>query len=117
MNIAIVGSRHLALAPSEVPEGTILLRHGTRIAGRFERAVAALCASLGQTVEWRMPDKGSGATFDRDNAMIADADLVLAFVTPADLAERSGTMHVVESAIAQGKPCRLYLVETSLIGS
>jgi nucleoside 2-deoxyribosyltransferase len=49
--------------------------------------------------------------------MVKDADLVLAFVTPADLSGTSGTMHVVESAIAQGKPCRLYLVEVSLIGS
>ena len=97
------------------PDGTrILLRRGNKGApGQFERLVREVvrqCSHL--DVLWLMPepDGGPGATFNRDNLMVASSDLVLAFFAPHHVME-GGTGHVVETAIDRNVPVYSFTID------
>jgi hypothetical protein len=63
--------------------------------------------------------EGGADNWVRDIEMVKDADEVIGIVSGKDLEARKlgGTLHVVESALAQEKETRLYTeVEGSLVG-
>lgn len=98
-----------------VPDGTtILLRRPMYGApGVFERLVRELIVQSGHLeLRWCMPDHdgGRGATFLRDNEMVSNADLVLAFFDPQTVM-RGGTAHVVETAIDRAVPVYSYTID------
>lgn len=126
--VAVAGSRRLppGLAPRLLirfllglePDTTVNLRTGMASTGRFEKDTAKLADLLGLPVKWWPPnptpeERGRVATFVRDMDMIAKSDLLLAFLTPRDLdlADVSGTWHLVEKA--QDVACPVYCYEVS----
>lgn len=91
-----------------MPRGTtIILRRGNHSPpGYFERLLRELVRQQDHLeVSWAIPDPdgGPGATFNRDNDMVSQADLVLAFFEPHHVME-GGTGHVVETAIDRAVP-------------
>ena len=124
MKLALAGSRRLpsAVGPlvlarflAGLPEDTVvLLRRGILTSpGAFEQGVADFCGLINLKVEWRQPDPeiaGRASTYIRDVAMVADADLVIGFVTDDDLAQsnQSGTVHMIEKAWQAERPAFLY---------
>src|SRR5207247_1765334 len=99
------------------PEGLneVLLRQGISTSpGPFEEDVARLSYLMGVDVRWCIPkptpaNPGRQSVFVRDFDMVAEADLVLAFVAP-DGDEYSGTAHLLDKAIELGKPVYAYEV-------
>jgi hypothetical protein len=91
-----------------LPHGTtVLLRRGNHTdPGQFERLIRHIVQeSYHLEARWSIPDLdgGPGATFNRDNEMVSQADLVLAFFEPGHIMA-GGTGHVVETAIDRGVP-------------
>lgn len=89
-------------------DSKVLLRRGLKSPpGVFEKLIRELVREHAGhlEIEWVMPDPedGPGQTFNRDNAMVAKADLVLAFFAPYHPME-GGTGHVVEAAIDRNVP-------------
>ena len=90
-------------------DALILLRSGNLTRpGRFERIVAQCCTELWMSFQWIKPEMpgDSGATFDRDVAMVGASDVVLAFFAEEFMS--GGTEHVVEKAIDQRVPVYSY---------
>jgi hypothetical protein len=122
--IAVVGSSALDALPQSLyeylldgtPDGTtICLRRPMYGApGVFERLLHELVTKYSShlALRWCMPDSdgGRGATFVRDNEMVANADLVLAFFAPHTVM-RGGTAHVVETAVDRAVPVYSYVVD------
>ena len=82
------------------PQGTVFLTRGS--AG-FDTFIAAVGPIIGVTV-LLYPSPGGSSNWDRDVAMVKDADEVLAFFDPDRLHdENSGTAHVVAKALDQKK--------------
>lgn len=104
--------RFLANLPGDA---VIHLRAGNSRTGRFERDVAELCDMLTLAVRWWRPDLGPGspggreATFQRDEDMVGNSSLLLAFTTEQNLeAGASGTLNLVEIAQTKGVPVYAY---------
>jgi hypothetical protein len=117
------------------PASVILLRRGVFTGPNlFEAQVEWLCDLLGLTMEWRQPvpvkrqlvagngrDRvvvaedevlGREATWDRDVAMCADADLVLCFFPLRQVGDMtSGTVALVEKAIELDTPVYAYALD------
>ena len=127
MNICIAGSRRLpkGQAPRllirtlvEVAgDSTVWLRSPmTGIPGTFEQDVANLCAILGITIHWSVPEPtaetpGRASVYLRDIDIIEKVDVVLLFVTPDEAVEGfSGTMHMLEKSLDAGRPTYVYSV-------
>lgn len=117
--MAIAASTTLTVVPDGLlhfladyaPDPTVvLLRRGLKTdPGRFERLVAEWCFQFPHlNHRWVMPEPGggSGAVFNRDAELVANADLVLAFFPDSGL--EGGTGHVVERAIDLGVPVYSY---------
>jgi hypothetical protein len=89
----------------EFGEDTLFLTRGS---GPFELFVSTVALALGRRC---FAYKGSGRdNWERDAELVADADEVIAFLDPALLEARTGTAHVIECALAAGKPCRVATV-------
>ncbi len=114
--MTVAASAALRIAPDQllyfladgIPNNSrVWLRRGLKgTPGVFERMVAEWCRQYPHVeARWIIPDfdEGPGAVFNRDNAMVRDSDLVLAFFAPGRMME-GGTGHVVEAAIDQGVP-------------
>lgn len=125
MTVALAGNHRLRVAPkamfdflSQLPSNSkVLLRSGNSTRpGWFERLCAKACAHLWLDMEWVRPDpKGQtksgdpgGVTWERDQRMVEQCDVVLAFFATPTPDETSGTWHVVERALARDTPCYAY---------
>jgi len=102
-----------------LPAGTtILLRRGlTTSPGHFEKLTREIVRQSSHLeARWVQPDPddGPGAVFLRDNAMVAAADLVLAFFEPHHVME-GGTGHVVESAVDQAVPVYSFTIDDTAL--
>lgn len=99
---------------AELPDDSeVFLRKPTKKpASSFEMGVALIAIKLGLNVRWWEPGPGGRqATFLRDVNMVGAADEVLAYFTEDEvMSELSGTAHVVEKALDQGRPCRAYAI-------
>lgn len=89
-------------------DSVILLRRGNKSGpGRFETLLREIVRQYAWhlDIRWMLPepDGGPGATFNRDNEMVAMSDLVLAFFEPGHTMS-GGTGHVVETAIDRNIP-------------
>jgi hypothetical protein len=131
--VALVASRTLSLAEvfpwaleelRELPEGSwVHLRKAMRgSASQFSLAMAVLATELELNVRWFRPGSGGRqATFIRDVEMVAASDEVVAyFAEGEEMGVESGTAHVVEKALDQGKTCRAYVIidgDRRLVGS
>lgn len=143
MNIVIAGSRALptgqaprlliSFLASLPPDTTILLRRGVYTGPNlFEAQVEWLVDLLGLKLEWRQPVPvhrkvvagnrvlaeddvlGREAVWDRDVAMCVDADLVLCFFPVRQVGDMtSGTVALVEKAVAQDTPVYAYALAGS----
>ena len=94
------------------PDSIIYLRRGLRTnAGPFEQLVSRLATTLGLSYRYHLPVPHSGraAVYNRDIAMVAESDLVVAFFAPARIME-GGTAHVVEKAIDAAVPVFAYAI-------
>lgn len=129
MAVAIAGARRLprGQAPRwlisfllNLPSNTeVNLRSGMRKAETFELDVFRLCKTLGLSTVWWIPEpnaevSGREATWERDYDMVAHSEVVIAFVTTADLEREpldSGTVRLVEKAQDRGIPAYLYGVD------
>jgi hypothetical protein len=104
----------LAALPADA---IILLRKGAFTEpNRFEADVESLCSFLHLDWEWVIPKPtaetpGRAAVFFRDYDAVERADLTIVFVTPEDIASSSGTMHVLEAALALARPIYAYSVK------
>jgi hypothetical protein len=80
----------------------------TRGAGPFEQFISTVSLALGLRCFQYV---GHGRdNWERDTELVADADEVVAFVDPALLDTKSGTAHVIECALAAGKPVKVATV-------
>jgi hypothetical protein len=115
--IAIVGSSRFPITPelgAEVvdlmrayPDGTVFL---TRGGGVFDTFVASVGPAIGYAV-LTYPSPGGSANWDRDVALVKDADEVMAFLDPETLHDtNTGTAHVIEKALDQKKKVMAYSV-------
>ena len=115
--IVMVGSSTFPISPeigAEVvdlmrayPEGTVILTRGT---GVFDVFVATVGPAIGYPV-LTYPSPGGSKNWDRDIAMVKDADEVLCFLDPNTLQDQNtGTAHVLAKGLDQKKPCRAYSV-------
>ena len=122
MKVAIVGSRTLDLAAVSVPllneltrlplDAEVLVRSGRTERGEFEELTLRLCAALDIKTSVRFPAEGTGraGVYDRDIAMVEEADTLIAYFDPAHVMQ-GGTAHVVEKAIDAEKPVYAYEVD------
>jgi len=88
-------------------EDVALLIRGT---GEVERFVSTVAPLLDLRC-FAYPAQGGSDNWLRDVELVRDADEVIAIVAHADLENsrhESGTLHVVEKALDQGKPTRLF---------
>ena len=123
--IAIVGSSNLEVTASVGAEIVDLVRaYGqntvllTRGSGEFDHFIATI-APLLELRCFAYPSSGGRENWQRDVDLVKDADEVLVIVSRADLEAKkeSGTMHVLEKALQQEKPTRLFTtVDGSLVG-
>ena len=115
--VAVVGSSSFPITPevgAEVvdvlrtyPEGTVFLTRGS--AG-FDTFLMAVCPIIGYTA-LAYPSPGGSKNWDRDVALVKDADEVLCFFDPATMHdENSGTAHVATKALDQKKKTLAYTV-------
>jgi len=130
VKVLIAGSRRLP--PGQAPrllvrflaalpaDAVILLRKGAYTEpGRFESDVENLCSILHMWREWCVPvptgtTVGRAAVYYRDIEMVSRADLVLLFLDPSDAESgTSGTSHVFDKALDQGRPVYAYTVAAS----
>jgi len=82
-----------------------------RPAGGFERMVAQLAGALGVEVVWCQPEGNEkGNTFNRDVAMVRQADFVVCFFTTEEM--DGGTGHLVETAMASGIPVEGWWIDS-----
>lgn len=107
------------------PDSTILLRRGVFTGPNlFEAQVEWLADLLGLKLEWRQPVPvkqvapvqqevlGREATWDRDVAMCAEADLVLCFFPASQIGDMtSGTVALVEKAVGVDVPVYAYALD------
>jgi hypothetical protein len=128
MKVAIAGSRRLPRghAPrllirflAALPEDAVILlrRPMGSGGGRFEADVANLCGVLHLDVEWFQPEPtdttpGRSSVYVRDITMVEKADLVILFIHPDEVAGGySGTMHLLDKALAANRPVYAYSVD------
>jgi hypothetical protein len=126
MKIVLAGSRRLpsGTAPRallhfliRLPTDTQLLirRAATGVLGPFERDVEVVADILGLHLEYRQPNPaetpGRASVFARDIEMVAEADLILVFLSPEDAESGySGTYHLFEKALDDQRPVYGWLV-------
>ena len=115
--VVVVGSRSFPLTPevgSEVvdilrayPPDTVFLTRGSAGFDTFLMAVADII----EVAVIAHPAKGGGTNFDRDVALVKDADEVLVFIDPNSLHnQNTGTAHIAEKALDQKKPTKAWTV-------
>ncbi len=117
MNVAVVGSSSFPLTPELGSEVVDLLRSyapGTTFLTRekpyFDQFVYRAMAILGYTVV-AYPSLGGPGNWDRDVALVHDADELVAFFDPATLDDmNTGTAHLVEKGLDKRKKVRAYTV-------
>jgi hypothetical protein len=124
--VAIAGSRRLPKGHAvrllldfllHLPEGDrINLRRGIGGSGEFEHDVLRLCDILQIPVRFWTPEPtkeqpGRMATWVRDLDMAQACEVLLAFVTPDDLADASGTLNLIEQAWRSEVATYAYLVD------
>lgn len=86
-------------------EDTVFLTRGSK---GFDTFVLTVAPIIGRTA-LAYPSEGGSDNFLRDIELVKDADEVLAFFDPATLHRTdTGTGHVVEVALNQGKPCKAF---------
>ena len=88
-------------------EDVVLLTRGT---GEIEHFIATVAPLLDLRC-LSYPAQGGPDNWVRDVELVNDADEVIAIVAREDLENNhreSGTLHVVEKALDQGKPTRLF---------
>lgn len=82
----------------------------TRGLGNFDEFLKVICLPLGLRC-FTYPSSGGPDNWKRDVELVQDADEVLAFITQKDMNlgdKMTGTLHVVEKALDQKKPVRLF---------
>ena len=115
--VAIVGSTTFPLTPeigAEVvdimrgyPDGTVFLTRGS---SGFDTFISRASDIIGRTCVL-YPSPGGSRNWDRDVALVKDADEVLLFFDPASLHDpNTGTAHVGEKALDQRKKVMAYSV-------
>jgi len=95
-------------------EDVLLLTRGT---GEVEHFIATI-APLLELRCFAYPAQGGADNWIRDVELVRDADEVIAIVSRADLEAKreTGTLHVVEKALDQEKPVRMYTeIDGSLV--
>ena len=89
----------------EFGEDVVFLTRGSE---GFDRFVMGAAPLIGRRC-FGYPSQGGADNFMRDIELVKDADEVLAFFDPDTLhRDDTGTGHVVEVALSQGKPCKAY---------
>lgn len=91
----------------------VLLTRGNGDIDRFLTTVAPLL----DIRCFMYPSEGGASNWLRDVELVRDADEVIAIISRADLEARrtGGTLHVVEKALDQRKPTRLYTEEGGML--
>lgn len=115
--VCVVGSRSFPITVEIGAEVVDLLRaypDGTRFVTRgsegFDRFVLRVAEVIGLHVDV-YPSAGGSTNFDRDVAIVRDADEVLVFLDPRTLHRTdTGTSHVLEKALDQRKKVAAYTV-------
>lgn len=80
----------------------------TRGSKGFDQFVLTVAPLIGRRC-FAYPSEGGADNFLRDIELVKDADEVLAFFDPDTLQRTdTGTGHVVEVALNQGKPCKAF---------
>ena len=113
--IAVVGSTSFPLSVPvgaaildlllAYPQGTLFLTRGSP---GFDTFLLDACPQLGLSVEAR-PSEGGSRNWDRDVALVQDADEVVVFLDPGSLHdENTGTSHVLDKALDQRKRTQAY---------
>lgn len=100
--------RFLAALP---PDALVLMRRGLNTQpGHFESQVEQVCDLIGLELEWCQPQPGGRTeVWARDVEMVDRADLVLAFVTEAQVGdETSGTAALIDKAMSTDTAAYLY---------
>lgn len=113
--VAVAGNSSIALTPAigtaivdllrEYPEGTRFITRGSPGVDEF---VLRACELLGLSCEPR-PSPGGRMNYVRDVEMVRESDEVIVFLDPATITdERTGTSHVLDKALDQGKRARAF---------
>jgi hypothetical protein len=103
--------RFLAALPADA---VILMRRGLNTQpGHFEAQVEHVIDMIGLALEWCQPQPGGRTeVWQRDEEMLARADLVLGFMTVDQIGdEDSGTVKLVDRAMHQDIPTYAYALE------
>ena len=129
MRVVIAGSRRLPQghAPRLLvrflaaldDDALVMLRRprGQALIGHFERDVADLAGILHLDVEWWYPQPtdttvGRASVYVRDIDMVEKADLIVLFLAADEEHEGyGGTQHLLDKALAAGRPCYAYVVD------
>jgi len=130
MKVVIAGSRRLPQghAPRFLvrflaaldDDALVMLRRprGDGPIGHFERDVSDLAGILRLDVEWWRPEPtgttvGRVSVYVRDIDMIERSDLVVLFFAADEVAGEGygGTQHLLDKALAAGRPCYAYIVD------
>jgi hypothetical protein len=102
----VVGTQIVELMRA-FPEDTLFLTRGS---DGFDRFVMQVAPIIGRHC-FAYPASGGADNYLRDIELVKDGDEVLAFFDPGTLDDsQSGTAHVVEKALDQGKTVRAYSV-------
>ena len=121
--VAIVGSSNFEVTTPIGAQIVDLIRHMgdivilTRGRGKVDEFIATV-APLLEIRCLTYPSQGGADNWVRDVELVKDADEVIGIVSRNDFEARKlgGTLHVVEQALNQDKPTRLYTeVEGSLV--
>lgn len=127
MKVVLAGSRKLpaGTAPRALlhfllrlpPDCVVLLRGPlSGHSGGFETDVEMLCRMLAIDCEFRRPNTvstpGRASVFARDIEMVAEADLVMVFLSAEDAESGySGTYHLFEKALDDQRPVYGWLAD------
>jgi len=119
--VAVVGSTSFEITTPIGAQIVDLVRHLgdvlllTRGTGEVEHFIATIAPLLDLRC-FAYPAQGGADNWIRDVELVRDADEVIAIVSRADLEAKreTGTLHVVEKALDQEKPVRMY---TEVAGS
>jgi hypothetical protein len=123
--VAVVGSTSFQITTPIGAQIVDLIRHMgedvvllTRGTGEVEHFIATIAPLLDLRC-FSYPSQGGADNWIRDVELVRDADEVIAIVSRADLEgkKETGTLHVIEKALDQGRATRLYTeVDGSLVG-